>query len=203
MNDQHARVLDHRFGVDRLGPRLSSSDPLRLLASAHSARLAPCVALMRKTPEMPRCHPLRGRGFCCLISACVICGTQNNNASLKNACRIWLEPKWHHTHCVSTHFPTLPPLLALLSFCYYAALQLCQHRHASTRRGGGSATEDAQSSTAASDLRHMLGKFLASAVRGCMFFRGNCMLINFRFVREFLVDEDRALCPTMVPTSSS
>ena len=29
------------------------------------------------------------------------------------------------------------------------------------------------------------------------------MLINFKFVREFLVDEDRALCPTMVPTSSS
>ena len=55
----------------------------------------------------------------------------------------------------------------------------------------------------ASDLRHMLGKFLASAVRGCMFLRGICVLINFKFVREFLVDEDRALCPTTVPTLSS
>ena len=104
---------------------------------------------------------------------------------------------WSHT------IPNPPTLLALLSFCHYAALQLGQHKLASTRRGGGSATEDAQSSTAASDLRHMLSKFLASAVHGCMLLHRTCMLINFRSEREILVDEDRALCATVVPTPSS
>ena len=36
-------------------------------------------------------------------------------------------------------------------------------------------------------LRHKLGKLLASAVRVCIFLCGNCMLINFKYVREFLV----------------